>query len=357
MIKNQSIDKKMIRSTFKIGKKINRSIDLLTLFDKFARLEDQAMEHKDILSQLEKDGIMVLQDFVEPSELNRMQQAFNKRLENLSFNSTQGYQRYEMYRDYVEDLLLCDQSFMRFAVNPRLINIIKDYVSQDAILKECRGWRTRIVKKKFHGWHKDGWYDKKIHLTPPKQLKAVIYLTDVDSGSFSYIRGSHKSIKANPKVLHEHFNDAFIETNKNDIVYTPGKAGTVIIFDTSGIHCQSSPNLSPRHAAFYTYHSPTVSIDASELEYGRYGPLLINNAIIDDTFTLDDLKIIGFFQKEYGCIGEQLLTRNPVLSSIVRTELEMSIYLHEYVFSFFERVSNKLKKVSSKLILNKAKDN
>lgn len=307
--------------------------------------EQLGMEHRQILSQLEKDGIIILQNFVPSSDLNRMQKAFNNRLEKLNFNSTLGFQRYEMHRDYVEDLLACDQSFMRFAVNPVLINIVREYISSDAILKECRGWRTRIVKKKFHGWHKDGWYDKKVYKTPPKQLKAVVYLTDVNSGSFSYIKGTHKSIKPNPTLLHEHFSDAFIARLKEDIVYASGSAGTVVIFDTSGIHCQSSPNLSPRHAAFYTYHSPAVSIDSSELEFGRYGPLLINNAIIDDTFTIDDLKIIGFFQKEFGSMGQQALTRNPILSSMVRSQVEMSIYLHEYIFSFYKRVAAKLKKI------------
>ncbi len=311
------------------------------------------MEHNNLLSELNEKGIIVLQNFVEPNELKSMQVAFNQRLEHLNFNSTLGYQRYEMYRDYVEDLLSCDKSFMRFAVHPTLVSIVKDYISSDAVLKECRGWRTRIVKKKFHGWHKDGWYDKKIYDTPPKQLKIGIYLTDVNSGSFSYLKGSHKSVKSNPNILHEHFNDAFIEQQKENIIYANGPAGTVVIFDTSGIHCQSSPNLSPRNAVFYAYHSPTVVIDASELEYGRYGPLLINNAIIDDSFTIDDLKIIGFFQKDFGSIGKQALKRNPILSSIVRNEVEMSVYLHEYLFSFFDRVTNKLKKIHNNLKLDK----
>ena len=169
-------------------------------------------------------------------------------------------------------------------------------------------------------------------------MKAVIYLSDVSSGSFSYIKGTHKSVKPDPVLLHEHFKDSFVEKYKKDIVYANGKAGTVIIFDTSGIHCQSSPNLTPRDAVFYTYNAPAISIDASELEYGGYGPLLVSNAMIDETFTVDDLKILGFFQKEFGSMGQQRLTRNPILSAIVKSEVELSVYIHEYVFSFFSRL-------------------
>jgi hypothetical protein len=294
------------------------------------------------LEQLETDGILILDGLIPEKQLKDMQRTFNQKLQNLSFNSTSGFQRYEMYRDYVEDLLMVDRSFVKFAVNPEITKIIKGYISEKAVLKECRGWRTRIVKKHFHSWHKDGWYDKKIHHEPPRQLKAVVYLTDVDSGSFAYIKGSHVNVKRDPHILHEHYTDEFLKKYEDDKVFATGKAGTVVIFDTAGIHCQSSPNLLPRNAVFYTYHSPEVHIDPSELEYGRYGPLLISNYVIDDTFTVEDLRVLGFFQKEYGSRGTQELTRYPILSSIVRAQLETTIYLHEYVFSNAQRVFNKL---------------
>ena len=294
------------------------------------------------LKQLKQDGILILNDFVSEQWLTDMQQSFNHKLEHINFNSTSGYQRYEMYRDYVENLLMVDPSFMKFAVQPELVKIIKGYISENLILKESRGWRTRIVKKHFHSWHKDGWYDKKIYSKPPKQLKVVIYLTDVTSGSFSYIKGSHRKIKSNPHILHEHFTNEFIEPYKEDIVFALGKAGTVIIFDTSGIHCQNSPNLSPRNAAFYTYNDAEICIDSSELAYGRYGQLFVSNEFINDGFTVEDLRILGFFQKKSGNKAAQNLTRYPILSSLVRAEVEAAVYLHQYVFSNVHRVVNRL---------------
>ena len=301
------------------------------------------------IQQLNNDGIIILHDIIPEILLKNMQRAFEQKLSHITFNSTYGSQRTEMFRHYVEDLLMVDPSFVKFAINPELMKIVRGYISNDVVLKECRGWQTKIVKKHFHSWHKDGWYDKKIYSSPPRQLKVVIYLTDVSSGSFSYIKGTHNSVKSNPDILHEHFNDQFLEPYKENKIFALGKAGTVVIFNTAGIHCQNSPNLLPRNAAFYTFHSPEIQIDQSEMEYNRYEPLLISNEFIDDTFTMSDLKMLGFFQKPAASTRAHKLIRYPVLSSIVRAELEATIYMHEYIFSNFKRITNRIVKETNKL--------
>lgn len=305
---------------------------------------------KDYLNKLEQDGILIIPNFVSGELLKSMQNSFTNNLTKLNFNSTIGFQRYEMYRDYVEDLLSIDPSFVKFAVNPFVMDIVKSYISTDAIVQECRGWQTRIVKEQFHAWHKDGWYDKNIYMNtnPPKQLKAMIYLTDVETGPFSYIKGSHRNISTNPNILHEHFSNEFIKNHEQDIVHAIGKAGTVIIFDTSGVHCQHSPNLSLRHAVLYTFNIPNISIDQSELDYGRYMPLLIRNEFIDDTFSIDQLKFLGFLQKAKPAFNPQKYTRYSTLASLIRFELEATIYFHYYVGSNFKRIINKIKKVGIK---------
>jgi hypothetical protein len=70
------------------------------------------------LNQLHQDGILILENFIPETQLLQMQQAFNHKLGQLNFNSTNGYQRYEMYRDYVEDLMTVDAAFVNFAVHP-----------------------------------------------------------------------------------------------------------------------------------------------------------------------------------------------------------------------------------------------
>lgn len=305
------------------------------------------------IEQLKKDGILILENFISEEMLSHMQEAFKNQLNHIQFNSTSGFQHYEMYRDFVEDLMALDASFVQFALKPELCAIVKGYISPNAIVSECRGWRTRIVKEPFHAWHKDGWYDKKTYSEPPKQLKAAIYLTDVTSGSFSYVKGSHVNIKSNPQVLHEHFSNAFLETYKKDMVFALGKAGTVVIFDTAGVHCQNNPNLSPRHAAFYTFNTPDVRLDASEVEYGRYGKLLINNTFVDDTATLEDLKFLGFFQKKSARKTTIESIRFPTLSAIVKAETELTVYFHKYVISNIKRVLHRLSSIKKHHLSNK----
>lgn len=276
------------------------------------------MDMQQKLNQLQQDGIIILENIIPEQLISNMQNAFSHRLKRLNFNSTMGSQRTEIYRNYVEDLLSVDQSFLKTIILPTIQFFVKQYISNDAVLMEARGWETKIVKKEFHGWHKDGWYDKKIYVEPPRQLKVAIYLTDVETGPFAYVKGSHKNVKSDPFVLHKHYSDEFVGQYKNDIVKVTGKAGTIIIFDTAGIHRQMSPNLSERRAIFFTFHSPDSQIDPSELEYGRYGPIIINNLFVDEDVTLEDLKFLGFFQKHYASVGSQQSIRFPWLSWLIK---------------------------------------
>jgi hypothetical protein len=71
-----------------------------------------------------------------------------------------------------------------------------------------------------------------------KFLKFFIYLTDVDefNGPHMYVKKTHNKC---PKYIRNdgRYSDSFIEENAcNDIVEITGKAGTIIIADTRGIH-------------------------------------------------------------------------------------------------------------------------
>lgn len=90
------------------------------------------------------------------------------------------------------------------------------------------------------GWHRDSPH------TP--QFKALIYLTDVnkDNGPFEYIAGSQKSsrsiidlIKGYARPNQYRFTNSEIKGIKNTVtlskVFT-GKAGTLVIFDSKGVH-------------------------------------------------------------------------------------------------------------------------
>ncbi|MDX6558284.1 MAG: hypothetical protein QOF72_1333, partial [Blastocatellia bacterium] len=82
-------------------REINRHSD----FSSKARLADASR----LAAELETNGIIVLPSIVSPEQLRGMQAAFESRLRRVRWNNFDGYQRTEVYRQMVEDVLLLDQ--------------------------------------------------------------------------------------------------------------------------------------------------------------------------------------------------------------------------------------------------------
>src|SRR5229473_5817862 len=208
-----------------------------------------------LAAELDSNGIVVLPSIVKPEQLRGMQLAFESRLRRIRWNNFEGYQRTELYRHMVEDVLLLDQGFVDLALHPLVKEILARYLGTDYELTEAKGWRSLPTKYDFHGWHGDTWYDQAIEQTIHREIKLGIYLTDVKSGAFKFLKGSHR--KQHPRNLNKaEVNELLLA----DVVEISGAAGTVFMFDTSAIHRQSIPILDPRQAVFFGYHDPKVPL-------------------------------------------------------------------------------------------------
>jgi hypothetical protein len=148
------------------------------------------------------------------------------------------------------------------------------------------------TKYDFHGWHGDTWYDQATQQAIHREIKLGMYLTDVRSGAFKFIKGSHRQQHPHNLKKAEVKGLPF-----SDVIELSGKAGTVFLFDTSAIHRQSIPILEPRHAIFYAYHDPDVPIQPEDIGYYRYHPLLLNAAFLGD-LSREDQRILGFGNKK-----------------------------------------------------------
>ena len=80
------------------------------------------------------------------------------------------------------------------------------------------------------------------------------------------------------------------------LVTVTGPAGTAFLFDTSGIHRQSSPIREPRQAVFYCFHDPAIPLQAEDIAYYRYHPLILNAAFLGN-LDEEDRRILGFGNK------------------------------------------------------------
>ena len=129
------------------------------------------------------------------------------------------------------------------------------------------------------GWHRDGF---------PHELKMILYLSDVskDHGPFQLLCNSQKSLKilgdmwrAKLSFMQRRIKDAQIEMLNDSgkrVVTLTGKAGTVLIFDTSFIHSGSPIQTGERYAlTLYTAHK-NVS-DAHTMAH--YAPVVTQQLI------------------------------------------------------------------------------
>lgn len=244
-----------------------------------------------LLDELRTNGIILLPNLLDALTLGSMQKAFTSKLLRMRWNNFDGYQKTEPYRHMIEDVLLLDQGFVDVAIHPLVKEIMQRYLGPTYELTEAKGWKSLPTKRDFHGWHGDAWYDKDKAQEIHKELKLAMYLTDVRSGAFNYIKGSHR--RQHPRPVN---NSEVADVRDSQIAKVMGRAGSAFIFDTSGIHRQGVPMLEPRQAIFYNYHDPSIPLQAEDQTYYRYHPLLLNAAFLGD-LSEEDRRILGFGNK------------------------------------------------------------
>jgi hypothetical protein len=162
-----------------------------------------------------------------------------------------------------------------------------------------------------------------------------MYLTDVKSGAFKFIKGSHR--KQHPRNLNKAESSAL---PLGDLVELSGAAGTVFMFDTSAIHRQSIPILEPRQAIFYGYHNPNVALQPDDIAYYRYHPLLLNAAFLGG-LSPEDQRILGFGNKTNFQPAFQRRDRPPLIYEVFAASHGARLHIQHLQ----ERIVMRLKRV------------
>lgn len=288
------------------------------------------------LQALERDGIAILPNFVSGERLAAMQAAFRLALQHLKINTTPGYEKTEPLRDMVEDVLLLDQGFVDAALDPLVQEVLGAYIGPEYQLVEAKGWLSRPTRRDFHGWHGDEWYDKtKVTDRIPREVKLVVYLTDVESGQFEYVKGTHQ------KEAPRHYANAEVGAAiQGEVVQVRGPAGTGCLFDTSGVHRQGVPMLAPRHAIFLNYHETRFPLQPSDIKGNRYHPLLLNAAFLGDR-TSEEFRVLGFGDKTNYRPGYVRPARFPRMERLYTWQLTTALKVAE----FSGRVTGRLKRL------------
>lgn len=288
---------------------------------------------QDILQILEKDGVVVLENFLSHQALSSLQKTMESRLANGCWNTPFGYTNEDNFRLMLEDVLVMDENFQLAALDSRISDVFKSYLGPEYCLVEAKAWRSLPCEKDFHGWHNDAWYDHSLP-TVPRQLKLGIYLTDVSSGAFSYTRGTHGPTK------HMTISSRQADQKKDQMLTITGKAGTAFLFDTSGIHRQSFPILENRDAIFFCYNDPKVPLQKEDVDYYRYHPLHLNAAFLG-SLNSEQMRVLGFGNYSLYRHAFVRAPRNQKISDILTATNKAWIVAER----FYNRVTARISKI------------
>jgi hypothetical protein len=289
-----------------------------------------------LAKELQENGIVVLSNLLTTEQVYGMQMSFSARLKCMRWNNFDGYEKTERYRHMVNDVLLLDQGFVDVALHRDVITTLREYLGDEFELVEAKGWKSLPTKRDFHGWHGDAWYDQeRVGDRIPREVKLGIYLTDVTSGGFVYVKGTHGLRHPKPLSRNE-----TRDLPRERFVEITGCSGTAFLFDTSGFHRQNVPILKERQAVFYAYHDPKIPLQQEDIEYYRYHPLQLNASFLGN-LSEEDRRVLGFgnannFQRAYA--------RRPA-HALFQAFLERSYDAQIFLGEFYGRAEGKLKRL------------
>ena len=188
---------------------------------------------------------------------------------------------------FLTHMLAASKNFYNYCTNLKVINFCKEIFGNLFRLKALRYYEN------FGGqhmqWHTDNRrYDKdkgETHTTAPGII-FLAYLSDVEDGEFQYIEKSH--IWSGENTHHDYTVDYVEQNFKKDVVGFKGKKGTILIYNSWGVHRAKPTNNKNfvRKTLFFQ-----VEKDTSQSE-----PILLNAEFLNNLN--DDVKMfLGFGKK------------------------------------------------------------
>lgn len=276
-------------------------------------------ELSDLLAELTTHGIVTLPSLVSAAQLVSMQRAFAACLRHVRWNHYEGFEKTELFREHIQNVLTLDQAFLDIGLHPAITGVLRAYIGPSFQLVEARGWQSLPTRRDFHSWHADAWYDQTGMEAIPKEVKMGLYLTDVRSGAFTYVRGSHQREHPRYYDLHE-----VKRWPSSSVLSVTGSAGLVFLFDTSGIHRQAMPILEPRQVVFFNYHDPGLALEQENVEGYRYHPLLVNTAFLGN-LSAEETRILGFGDKRNYIPAFERAEAQPLIETILRMAVALQL--------------------------------
>lgn len=244
-------------------------------------------ENSNIVEEVRNKGFFKFENALTQEFINNINNDVKKADLSLNKNNVAGVYFTHGNQFFLTHMLAASKSFYDYCTSSKVMNFCKNIFGNFYRLKALRYYEN------FGGqhmqWHTDNRrYDVdngETHTTAPGII-FLAYLSDVEDGEFQYIEKSH--IWSGKNTHHDYTVDYINNNYKNDVVGFKGKKGTILIYNSWGVH-RAKPTINKNFVRKTLFFQ--VEKDTSQSE-----PIILNAEFINNLS--EDVKMyLGFGKK------------------------------------------------------------
>ncbi len=183
----------------------------------------QNPQFKSWAEELDREGVLILPSYLGNEDLQACIEDYSH-VRNVKNEADQ-------YTWIDPSHLKCSIPFSKLATDPMLVGLTSYYWGKDVSLARVEAYILRPYESSEYGsfqWHHD---------CEHKRIKVMTLLTDVeaDGQRMEYLPGTHKTWRTWKNYDESRYTDEEVSQHQRKIS-CHGPAGTVVLFDTNGIH-------------------------------------------------------------------------------------------------------------------------
>mgnify|MGYP004004071027 CR=1 FL=1 len=181
-----------------------------------------------IINDLKEKGYFSFNKAVTLDALNSIETETNKSKSNLNVNKISGV--YNESQFFLTNLLAQSKTCYNYITSNLVTDISEKFIGEKFTISSLRYYET--YGNHYMQWHTDN--KSGTEFRKDLGIIFILYISDVYDGQFQYIEGSHKWSEFE---LKNNYDDELIDKNhKEKIINFKGPKGTIIIYNTRGIH-------------------------------------------------------------------------------------------------------------------------
>ena len=286
-----------------------------------------------ILGEIKEKGYFSFDDAVTSSFVEQILNDVKAKGKSFNSNKITGVDFSPGNQFFLTHMMAVSKSFYDFCTHQHILNFCKKFFKDKFRVKAFRYYENYGGQKMQ--WHTDN--KTQSSKIDNKGLILIVYLSDVFDGEFQFIEGSHKW--SNNNNLND-YNDSFINNNhSNKIISFKKKSGSIVIYDTYGIH-----RAKPSNDKNFVRKSLFIQIDEN-LDVAT--PIYINTEFLDN-YNNQLKNYLGF-----GLKAKENIYPNTSMKTLPLNRENFKIFYSWILFRIFSKIKSFLPGFIRKKLRNK----